>query len=675
VFVCFIILGAVFLLNVNLVQSRAGEYLSTSSGGEKDVSFEEPKTMSSSSPSILAYIPMVSNRYKVLENHVIVANGQAFDKCTPPRVDQMQTWWDESPYSTINIYLGGISLACSYRETDPQWFTQVANQGWSFILTWAGPQAPPGCHTPNDFNHPMSIDPDLAYQEGRTEADAAVDAATAIGFKGELVIYYDIEGYEDEPDECRAAVASFIKGWTERLHELDVIAGAYGSPCRSYIADWAANDPPPDNVWIAHWYTNDYDPEATVWDDPVNIPCLSDDLWANSQRIKQYNGDHYETWGDLEIKIDSNVMDGQVNALLPDTPDQTSQLGLSNQSSPQILSSVSPTISAMDLLPSEAGWILADDRLRWTMDGGASWQELTPPSDGHYQILGVYFLDVNTGWMARRSASQDQKATLSILSTVDGGLTWQENSLPNLDQPSAFQVESASLDFVNSQTGWMALKLQSSSNFSFGRLFATQDGGRTWQERSLPLGEPVNFLDSYQGWTVGGPKGDQIFYTQDGGFTWNIPTLPPLESDTSTETVLGLPIFNDQKSGVLPMVLTDGEITNTYLFSTSDSGSSWTLSETIQLDQVAWKDLPATPELMAEGLILNGKLPQGATALDVITSQLGWALVQDGVCTGNKVKAGESLANGLEPFRCQTYSQLLKTTDGGISWHEITPLD
>jgi photosystem II stability/assembly factor-like uncharacterized protein len=309
------------------------------------------------------------------------------------------------------------------------------------------------------------------------------------------------------------------------------------------------------------------------------------------------------------------------------------------------------------------------------MDGGASWQELTPPSDGHYQILGVYFLDVNTGWMARRSASQDQKATLSILSTVDGGLTWQENSLPNLDQPSAFQVESASLDFVNSQTGWMALKLQSSSNFSFGRLFATQDGGRTWQERSLPLGEPVNFLDSYQGWTVGGPKGDQIFYTQDGGFTWNIPTLPPLESDTSTETVLGLPIFNDQKSGVLPMVLTDGEITSTYLISTSDSGNSWTLSETIQLDQIAWKDLPANPELMAEGLILNGKLPQGATALDVITSQLGWALVQDGVCTGNKVKAGESLANGLEPFRCQTYSQLLKTTDGGISWHEITPLD
>jgi hypothetical protein len=57
------------------------------------------------------------------------------------------------------------------------------------------------------------------------------------------------------------------------------------------------------------------------------------------------------------------------------------------------------------------------------------------------------------------------------------------------------------------------------------------------------------------------------------------------------------------------------------------------------------------------------------------TNQLGWALVQDGMCTGYKTKAGESIPHGFEPLRCESYSRLLKTTDGGDSWLEITPLD
>ena len=104
VFACFIIIGAVFLLNVNLVQSGTEDFSSTPSGGETGVRLEDSETTPSSNPLILAYIPMVTNRYKVLQNQVIVANGQAFDKCTPPPVEQMQTWWEESPYSTINIY-------------------------------------------------------------------------------------------------------------------------------------------------------------------------------------------------------------------------------------------------------------------------------------------------------------------------------------------------------------------------------------------------------------------------------------------------------------------------------------------------------------------------------------------------------------------------------------------
>ena len=329
----------------------------------------------------------------------------------------------------------------------------------------------------------------------------------------------------------------------------------------------------------------------------------------------------------------------------------------------------------MDLLTSTEGWVLASGRLLWTKNGGTSWQEITPPSEGRTQILGVFFLDANHGWLVRRSVTTDQNTALSMLSTDDGGFTWQENSLPNVNLEEAMQVDSATLDFVDSQTGWVVLKLQSSSNFSFGRLFATQDGGRTWQERSLPLGEPVTFLDPYRGWTAGGPKGDQIFHTEDGGFTWQIPNLPQVDSVSPAQTVFGLPVFEDQESGVLPMTQTDGDIARMYLFSTTDAGRSWALSRTIQLAQISGQDGHASPNIVVEGQILNGELPEGVRDLDLLTNQLGWALVQDGMCTGYKAKAGESIPHGLDPLRCETYSRLLKTTDGGNSWHEITPID
>ena len=48
------------------------------------------------------------------------------------------------------------------------------------------------------------------------------------------------------------------------------------------------------------------------------ISCLSDGLWTNHQRIRQYAGGHNETWGGVTLNIDSNVSDGVVAALAGD---------------------------------------------------------------------------------------------------------------------------------------------------------------------------------------------------------------------------------------------------------------------------------------------------------------------------------------------------------------------
>jgi hypothetical protein len=257
-------------------------------------------------------------------SQIIPGDAHGFEKCGLPSVEQMAIWKLHSPYQVFNIYLGGDHFACNLL-IDADWVQAVAAQGWDFILTWAGHGT--SCWEAGKENyHPISSDPATAHQEGRAAAEEAIVAARDLGFLGPKVIYYDVEGYSDIDPTCRPAMDAFLEGWTTRLHEAGDKAGAYGSPCRSYIsADWVDHDPMLDNVWFARWiYDSKYDPSVTVWDDPTVSCPLPDDVWAGQQRIRQYAGDHSETYGPCEEgddtctinSITSNVIFGEITRLL-----------------------------------------------------------------------------------------------------------------------------------------------------------------------------------------------------------------------------------------------------------------------------------------------------------------------------------------------------------------------
>ncbi len=112
---------------------------------------------------------------------------------------------------------------------------------------------------------------------------------------------------------CRNAAKSFISGWTAQLHARGSEAGVYGSSCGSAISDFASISNVPDAIWPAHWIYSSYNSGATVWD----VACLSNGLWANHQRIRQYAGGHGETWGGVTLNIDCNVIDGIVASVGP----------------------------------------------------------------------------------------------------------------------------------------------------------------------------------------------------------------------------------------------------------------------------------------------------------------------------------------------------------------------
>ncbi len=606
---------------------------------------------------------------------VVVGSGQAFDRCYLPSLELMQAWWDNSPYSVFNIYIGGVSFFCTDEQVDAFWLHAAAQQGWSFIPTWVGPQAP--C---SKFTHRMSSNASVAYQEGRAEADAAHEAAELLGFLGDQIIYYDVEGY---PDECRAVVDSFLLGWVERLHELGVRAGVYGSPCRSYISDWDDNESKPDNVWIAHWYTDRYDPNASVF----GTPCLPDTLWPDHQRLKQYARPHTETWGGLSLNIDSNVLDGEIYGFLTSISDGFSL------SSP--LGDPNSDIRDMALLSPVHGWALKGERLFGTSDGGQHWREITPKPEEDGQILAVTFLDHQLGWLLHQSNLVEGQGELTLLNTVDAGVTWQEIAFQDLTSGNALPIGAATLEFIDAQTGWVSLKLQSSSNFSLGRLFATQDGGRAWQERTIPFGEPVRFIDADRGWTAGGPSGDQLYRTLDGGETWQPEELPIPDSQPDIHALVGLPRFYNDQIGILPVTMADSTNSRLELYISENRGDTWDLETTLdlKLDVEPAETLPfslndvgkwwvasqgkenlytsSNPEHHATPLKPTG-LPAGVVSLDFFSDQIGWALVQEGNCHGHKSTIWETHPSDFEPLQCFMQTRLFSTQDGGVSWDVIS---
>ncbi len=248
-----------------------------------------------------------------------VLTGQGFDVCEIPSANAMSTWWKSSPYDAVNLYIGGSMRACDNLNLSEAYLSDLAGQGWKFIPTWVGPQAP--CSI---FKIKMSYDPVIAYQQGVDEAVAAVNAAAALGLtlpdKTGTVIYYDLEAYNVNDAACKEAATAFISGWTDQLETSGNIAGVYGSTCTSGLDSIAALPNPPEAAWLANWVHfapgGYYDPDASVW----NVSCLSSSFWTNQTRLRQYEGSHTEVWGGLGLNIDSNVLDGIVASLAGSGP-------------------------------------------------------------------------------------------------------------------------------------------------------------------------------------------------------------------------------------------------------------------------------------------------------------------------------------------------------------------
>lgn len=116
----------------------------------------------------------------------------------------------------------------------------------------------------------------------------------------------------------------------------------------------------------------------------------------------------------------------------------------------------------------DSGWIYGRDIFLKTTNGGNDFisylYSLPPTINGHYGLLGISFINANTGWLS--GSSIDQK---NMYKTINGGLNWVFQ-----DNPVA-QYQFAQLDdvlFINENTGWAVSYV--------GQIITTINGGLNW---------------------------------------------------------------------------------------------------------------------------------------------------------------------------------------------------
>ena len=345
----------------------------------------------------------------------------------------------------------------------------------------------------------------------------------------------------------------------------------------------------------------------------------------------------------------------------------------------QTVSETNTTLQDMKLVSAGSGWALAGHRLFWTSDNGQNWDDITP-GNGQWPVSKAFFIDAKTGW-AVLPGNDDSQSSITVASTRNGGITWQ-NAQVVLDAiAQGRQVgRVASVYFSDTQQGWIILQLSSSSNFSIGATLHSTDGGLTWTALpSPPAAGNIAFITPTNGWLVGGPTQDRLWFTRDGGQSWRPVSLASPDGCSGSISVHSLPFFTATSYGRLTAATEapDGDCVIDYV--TADGGQSWqpqrvnrnssalhaaiadtgtqtshvyATGSTVFIERDSVRSQGALPA----GLRLNGNI----THAEFIDASTGWLTYSSGACQKSKAE-------------CSQQSELLTTVDGGKTLTTITP--
>jgi photosystem II stability/assembly factor-like uncharacterized protein len=150
-----------------------------------------------------------------------------------------------------------------------------------------------------------------------------------------------------------------------------------------------------------------------------------------------------------------------------------------------------------------------------TLDAGKTWKEVLPGCATKMEVEGLtrevdcrlkslHFPSPKVGYAIGTGSKG-----LFVLRTEDGGRNWNVSVSPDLagDQSTYFRQE---VFFTNENTGFVIMDDH--------KIFATTDGGKTWQGRVGTARGRIRFADAEVGWSF---EGSKLSYTTNAGKTWS----------------------------------------------------------------------------------------------------------------------------------------------------------
>jgi photosystem II stability/assembly factor-like uncharacterized protein len=184
----------------------------------------------------------------------------------------------------------------------------------------------------------------------------------------------------------------------------------------------------------------------------------------------------------------------------------------------------------LDAVSKRIAWVGGSDgEVLRTTDGGATWQDVSPPD-----TAGLLFRDVEAQSAHRASVMSIGNGDASrIYTTFDGGRSWRLAFVN--DDPAAFYD---CMDFFPGGRRGLALSDPVDGKF---RIAATDDWGRSWHVLPTDGMPPAvegefafaasgtclvtsGFRDTWFG--SGGPASSRAFHSDDGGLTWTVTAAP-----------------------------------------------------------------------------------------------------------------------------------------------------
>ncbi len=346
-------------------------------------------------------------------------------------------------------------------------------------------------------------------------------------------------------------------------------------------------------------------------------------------------------------------------------------------------------LSVIRMVDLNQGWGVArqDDKIDHvvrTEDGGSSWKDVSPPQlldpdIGDAWKVVTAFIDDQHAWAVYTPVDGFPPADVIVWQTADGGSHWTRSPALKLSGMEGF-FEPGFFAFSGKEHGWLLVHVDAGMNHDYSNLYASNDGGTTWQLITDPQSENIDslmslrivglaFADEQWGWalkdTNGVRPGAFLVQTLDGGYTWKDIDLPaPKDLDWAHEILAcktHAPVFPAESTGYLLVTCRDtADHTYTYFYATTDKGSSWRYTKLIRNVQY---------------LVFQDEMHGLALGRDVLRTSDGgktWTLVKHMKWEGTFSFVNEN--TGWAVAREAKQIALVHTTDGGKTWKLLKPV-